>query len=757
MLSNRKEATYMRNGIRRAAMATALSLLLAMLASCGREQPAPSGLQAGGNAGDSIGVAYPQDIFSVDNTRRTLGAGVEIARYYTEKERQNYVTAPKAYMGDKLYIVRNYPEPLPGDVDGYVRDEKRDRLAIEAYEYGAPGKEPEIIHVAGFSREKIFCHAITCADDAFYILASAAKETGGGESGFARYLLCVDGEGRVLREAKLDDETVNLIYTGIEHAQGRVFLVTGGYPGARAVFEADMETGEMRRLPPTYDAVGGYDGERLIIARSTPGYFNEKNEAVRRQQILLLDPVTEETELLIDLGAIPSGASSIFGAVVSIAYSPQNGAVYFAGGRELVSVSLADGLIRSEHYFGAEIFADEVQIRDEKMLLSFGGSGISLFPNFMDDSGIMDTNVVTILTYNDAQSIAATFHSAAAALERQGINVAVELYADVPYNEYLSVLARKLLAGDGDFDLFHVDKDNYSVHKKSYMADLSANPALASRFADMLPGLSELCSVDGQISIAPGNISYPAYRYDLLAAADSGMQERFDAGTLEDFRAFFGRYKNALASAGISPLITGSLTYTWPYAQSFLSAFYHGEAGISDLEALLKELKENIDAGIVRFGDPGRSLLHEAWGGYNGMADTQGDALIALPRIREGMKHDVDVYGYAVNPKSANISLACSLLSEFLDRDALLSFFGNDESGQPIYSTLNSALYDYDAFSGDGFSRYKEMIASGVRSVYNIEAVLLFASRAESYFSGEATLEAAAGEIFRVFSMIRDE
>ena len=302
--------------------------------------------------------------------------------------------------------------------------------------------------------------------------------------------------------------------------------------------------------------------------------------------------------------------------------------------------------------------------------------------------------------------------------------------------EYINTMAKKLLAGDTDFDLFLLDSTMHELLKPGYYEDLGAYPLLDYYFSQLNPGYRDLCSIGGNLSFVPSRVTAVISR---LKTKFAGGEVYPVPGLLEDIPGYAAAVqphldsgRHVLSSPHISILMQ---TWFYQFSSNFMARRTDDESALRDLEFLFEMYSVLSRTEGIRtvMGDEDDQYLNFAVSDGRYYRDTE--ILYPIPLLSEACGYPVSLEGYAVNPNSPNRETAALLLAyllEFSRDDARLRKTADPDDSEAVL-----------------FSRILE---NSVRDYRSFEWI-----RAVQTASGEIDAKKSAEESFKKLKMIRDE
>lgn len=321
-------------------------------------------------------------------------------------------------------------------------------------------------------------------------------------------------------------------------------------------------------------------------------------------------------------------------------------------------------------------------------------------------------------------------------------------YASNDTEEYTFTMAKKLMAGDTDFDLFYVTTEMSSLFKPGYFEDLSEYSILDEAYDLLMPGVRDICSIGGT------EVLYPVHLSTTLLAADSTLSP-------EEFAmpATFGELMNLRTHPRTEGayFMTGAILHNmmYPWFEQAISNFMASDA-FDDV--LYEDLVTLYRTGAELADDPDILIRYEASkkptlitsNALTGMIEGFGEDKIVFPLVpvREEYRQTVSGEFWAINPNSPNKEAAAVWLTAKL-REAYKSVsMGNA-------SFFNADLTADNTSQADTILR--EHLPDSVRSYQFPDFRMYLYDWYKKIEKGEATPEQAAQKTYDYVKMSRDE
>ena len=319
--------------------------------------------------------------------------------------------------------------------------------------------------------------------------------------------------------------------------------------------------------------------------------------------------------------------------------------------------------------------------------------------------------------------------------------------------EYAHAMAKKLMAGDSNFDIFYVSTEMAQLFDSQYYEDLTRYSRLSRDYFDeMVPGLKDICTIDGRLALVPigmsanimvinnslatDTVTFPRTVADLLNLADTV--------TLTDNSYFMGGTRAATIVRDLFE----------EFSANYILSDIDDETALADLtnlyeSCLLLTAKENI---LTSRGYTTQKLLI-SFGINNGLDVTfHGDIQSgSLPKINENYKTPISGEFWAINPNSKNKELAGAFLLCFLGQNRIKTYMGtgvyymNDEL--PESTPEDMAIREL----------FRQQLTEGIRSYEAPDVFAYVDMHFKQIKNGEITVAEAAAELMRYLRMVKFE
>lgn len=331
-------------------------------------------------------------------------------------------------------------------------------------------------------------------------------------------------------------------------------------------------------------------------------------------------------------------------------------------------------------------------------------------------------------------------------LRQNGFNAVGEWgYTSADLAEYTNTMAKKLMAGDKDFDLFYVSTEMAGLFDAAYYEDLSKYSLLNGYFDRMQPGAKDICSIDGLPCLIPVDL------YTFMNRADTSYLtgEYNLPQTLEEFVQF----KDQVTLENGSYLFSGNRAFVVfqplfeQFAANLMNRTVSDREAKQDLTLLYETVYDLMQDDTAYLGDGGTRKNHvfefvQNRGDFN-LKENQN----VMPILKVSEDYGETWHGgfWAVNPNSENKTLAVIFLACMIEDE-----LANDRELSQLYRGERT-----DA--GEVYDLYLNQLASGVRGYQIPDFKSYLRDQFEQLESGGITAAEAADLLWRYLKMVRDE
>lgn len=422
--------------------------------------------------------------------------------------------------------------------------------------------------------------------------------------------------------------------------------------------------------------------------------------------------------------------------ISDMAYDSINEIVYYGGISTVYAYSHhSEEMI--EILQGVDETAAVIGMYGSNVLIRVGNNMIAAYESTGEMISIDEVRVpIRICTINSSASAEEMFSKALDLCRMNGYDFrAVDVLQISSPEEYSETMAKKIMAGDNDFDIFMVDSESQFLLERKYFEDLSQYSNLNFYFEKMLPGVRGLCSIDDDLCLIPQTLLGSAAIWPALPDFNGK-----DLIELSDIEGILQNSENKvqipmdwsdMAAAGyelFAEMISNYMNYTVDN-----ETFEQDLCTLYRVLLLWSEKQEalpiNDSANIVKFVD----------NYYPGKIDDSECLISLLPKITDTYKNSVSGVYYAINPNSPDKKNAAILLSAMLQCDSNSSFG-----------------YYFEDFPGEN-KIYRSILENSVRE-WNVPDLQKHLEEQFSLIaSGLQNEEDAAANTFHYIKMIRDE
>lgn len=436
-----------------------------------------------------------------------------------------------------------------------------------------------------------------------------------------------------------------------------------------------------------------------------------------------------------------------------IEYDAENRILYFTNYDYIYTLHLDDGEIRQLMVSGDKSLY-LMGITNSALIIRNGQYATSAYERKIDKCSLSD-NQITLNLYRYMGEDNTDLHQDVFRIMNiNGYSTKGRNFAISDINEYQFTMAKKLLAGDTDFDIFYVSTEMHQLMKKQYYEDLSVYPLLEQYYNKMVPGVKELCVIDGSTALIPLNLYTSSMRIDKscltsdIAFPDTWpefMDIRTNIQLNDGSYMFSGVYNHTL----VAPLFE-------QYVSNFMGGIISDSQAENDLKILFELTVNLLKDSDVRLGIDYNMVPTLIRIGQNiGRDSSLSSSQIAIPmmKVSNEYKHTWNGGFYAINPNSSNKEMAAVFLACLMERDRNLGS-GNaqlykdaHEKTSIVRGNGSDALYEV----------YLTQLADGVREYAIPDLGSTLRELFQKIESGECSTKDAADDLFRKLKMIKYE
>ena len=314
--------------------------------------------------------------------------------------------------------------------------------------------------------------------------------------------------------------------------------------------------------------------------------------------------------------------------------------------------------------------------------------------------------------------------------------------------EYANTIAKKLLAGDTDFDIFFVSTEMAQLFNAQFYEDLAQYSLLEREFFDkMIPGLRDICTVDGVTCLIPTNL------YTNMLTLDNSMTSQ--PVTIPATFAEFTQMMSSVQLKDNTYFYGGAMALTMfremfeEFTANYIIKEMDDEQALTDLTALYDVCLEILASPNVIVGYEYQQRDRLFSNGRNDGVTVPEEGLIlgSLPKISDAYSTPVCGEFWAINPNSPNKELAAIFLTCFMARNRSYEYGGYAQY------FINSAVDEPTELQ----KLFMKQIESGIRSYEAAEVSDYLYKQFPMLENGSMTTEAAAKDLLRYLKMVRDE
>ena len=327
----------------------------------------------------------------------------------------------------------------------------------------------------------------------------------------------------------------------------------------------------------------------------------------------------------------------------------------------------------------------------------------------------------------------------------------------IPAQAYFDTVAKKLLAGDDDFDLFFIGGNSSYSHSLSFLNGAIKNGylyplnelGLEPLFDEMLPGIKNLSSANGQILLVPISLDFTGFMLEPEVLQALGITADDFPHTAAEFITFMDTYSEAISDAGYVMLEPYGASSMRAMTQAqYVTQFNENESGTQEMWDIRMKLLEACYAYQDTIDGDTMAVYEQFSGTLALCADTYGRNMVfgmrqkwdymnsrswkyrpqvPVPLLTEDAKYPLESSIFiGVNPNSKNLDAVAEFLSIYLSREYI--DYALEES-QMLKSAddfklsggnkmITTALYDLPQLDPElypTFVYYKEMLQNATR------------------------------------------
>lgn len=386
-------------------------------------------------------------------------------------------------------------------------------------------------------------------------------------------------------------------------------------------------------------------------------------------------------------------------------------------------------------------------MRNGLLPLGMGSSQVSLYKVPAEPVGLEQSRTALVFAQYLMGSTPSTPNEDIFGIVRQnGWNAAGEWgYTSTELDEYTNTMAKKLLAGDTDFDIFYVTTEMSQLFESPYYEDLSRYSLMNGYYDHMQPGAETICSIDGIPCLVPVDLYTFMNRIDTSVLSGEYILPR----TLEEFIQF----KDSVTLETGSYLLSANRAFVLfqplfeQFAANFMNRTVADRQAEQDLIFLYETVYSLMNDNSVYLGEGGTRRNHAMDFVQNRGSFQLGEHQTVLPVLKISEDYGETWHGgfYAVNPNSPNKELAIIFLACMIENQLDIGL----EVSQ-LYNTGTDA-------SDEVAELFLQQLADGVRGYQVPDFKGYLREQFEKIETGAMTPADAAEEMQRYLKMVRDE
>ncbi len=636
-----------------------------------------------------------------------------ITPFKTAEEVDDFKTLPCSYISnDKLYIIRNFPDAISGDINEYISSAQT-ICEIEVYSINNITDSPSIITLKSIKNRKLIYYSLYY-DPAVETFRILGVENNKGD--FQQYLWTFDINGNLQSEIEISN--VDLFSAAI-HDENIYYI----NQAAHSFYKYDLKNSNSNILSSETLVFFISDDNIYYIKENVDDNFNSKKSLYLYEN--------EKSKKIFDI--------AVDIAIFNASYDSGNKLLYLSNGTNIYVYS--DKTQKIDMIFESYgEYLNILQIDGNVINISNGNNQMSLFELSAEPKAIYNQETELRICYVTSQAGQAklTYDTPIKSMKAAGFPVNIsDGYISDSYNEYANTMAKKLLAGDDDFDLFYVDSTMLQLLKEQYYHDLSAYPLLNDKYNKMYCGIKNLSSINGKLCLVPLFIKFTALNSNLSLVGDIvDIPENLD-----DFIVARDEIKDSF-SDGSTTLMADSYAHNLvlPFFEQYMANFMNKNDAAD--KAALKQLVENTvvllsDSSVAVGADNRNSYLNYTQIFSSSFEDDKNHKTVPIPKINGDFKYDAEVNYIAINPNSKNKELSAAFIANVIDAYS-------DMGVVELYKENEGSLYDL-------------LLSDCVRGCSETEFTLLIAEQVDGLLGKTITADEMTDTVYNFLKMTRDE
>jgi len=659
---------------------------------------------------------------------------------------ENWANAPEVCMdGNCTYIMRAYPREVSTEEEyNAFRSSGKKLCEIEVYENHDYSEPVCTIPLTGLDETHfaVWAFSYNPDDGCFYLLLNISED-GVWENVQNLFLYRFSSDGEYIADSKLENAAVAKYHIN----KGKVYFVAnGGWSGrAGKLICEDPFAGTTEVLHDSVMTVSFSDYVMYYVRvwRISSEGFDAA--------IFTLDPETGEEIQLARIqpeNAELDGEIHIHGAC----WDAKNEILYITYREDLYAVQNGEkkNVIKVCENTAAPLFIQNgyivVQVNNQ----------VSVYM-LEEEPDSLDRNMITLRIFcshgkgtdHDSENFLSFLTYALDAMNSTGMSVELEVAYNAAPEEYMNTMAKKFLSGNDDYDLFFVSSEMTNLLDSRYYEDLYQYNVLRDRYDNMLPGLKELCSIDGKTVLIPYvNVITNSM---VINNALLGNNYTFD-GNYDSFFEFHDMIAENVPEGEVYNTAKSEYNYFgyWfdEIYSNFMARTISDDTARSDILRLFEDIQLRCgNEQISEITNNGNCYAIDITGNAGGIG--RYDEAV-FPKLGDDYKYSFDMSAIAVNPNSANKEIAVAFLAYYCN---VLST--NQRTNNRMLRLFDDKIeeYGYDSAS----QVYRIQMANSIHRSTNNDFSVMCHNLKRDVISSEVTPAEAASEAFRYMKMARDE
>jgi ABC-type sugar transport system, periplasmic component len=699
-------------------------------------------------ANEVISLDFSKIKISTDSSyiNSTVNKIADLTPHKTSEEVNGYITAPIEYMDDEnIYLIRNLPEDLPYDLDAYLGDqsnEKSRKNEIEVYSMSDIKHPPMRIGLDEFDGRSMHFSSISYngADAVFSLVGYEIIDF---NREFTPHLYKFDSNGKFIEKQDLlstKQSTTSWLYSIIKDD----FVI---YTASKS--QNGMVANDLKRHNLSGDEVSTIDESVVVFFEDKEFIYYIKKAQDESLTLYQYDIKSDEKTSITDMTADIE--------MLSAGYDEVNGIIYYCNFDDIYAYVISEK--KSVKVMeSTQAYMEISHISGTKMLLKVGHNQISFYDLPPQPESLIQNEQTLRICYvgGEPGNAAGIFAYQLKQMNFNGISVKLEdAYITQSFTEYMNTMAKKMLAGDSDYDLMIVESSMRDLFKEQYYFDLASVDVLEAKYDAMLPGIKNLCSFGDKICLYPIFLGFESMQYNNeLIGVEVDEPKRF-----RDMPAF----KDDVAASFIDSesKFVSEFSYrniVQPWANQYAANFMVGnEMATKEVLREMISTSLNLMRGLSvyvskeGYGDVSSYLNVVYNHGIMGAPADENISITTIPKIVDEFNYSASGSYIAVNPNSRNKQLAVEFIAylhECRDMRGTVALYEDVVNNfDPEFNIVNPQLFEL----------YKEQLKDSVREYANSEYMILMLEQFDELVAETVSIDEMTDTVYNFLRMNRDE